>query len=238
MTDRPIQRLPQTVLITVISIVLIATSCGSESPNPTSLPARNCSYTTNQIKQLISELVCDSTEIVFIGNSLVSRGNWHTLLNNHRVVNWGIGGDELPCIRERARMLSETRSEYWIVEAGINDLQIYSRDTILQCFRDIIHIAQATGARPFVTSIVSVSQNAGSHQNGREEYREVNKLVEAYNQLLWKLSREENAEYIWLNHALIDTAGNLENSFTTDGVHLSSEAYDIWADSIKTKLHL
>jgi len=93
-------------------------------------------------------------------------------------------------------------------------------------------MSQLVGAKPILTSIVAVSADAGSHENGREEYREVNTLVQSYNVELRQMAFDHGAAYIDLNTVLTDQEGTLEKQYTTDGVHLSPIAYQIWADSI------
>jgi lysophospholipase L1-like esterase len=229
-----------TLKLFMMSVAAFAVFISCNHPQAQSesvITINSCRYSTKQIGQLIAQLPTDSTEIILIGNSLLSRANWSDLLGTTHLSNWGLGGDEIPCIRDRAMLLAGHRTRFWIIEAGINDLQIYSSDTIYQCFRDIIRIGKKTGAEVILNAVISVSRIAGSHENGRKEYKEVNQLVSSMNQQLRMIAKEEGAIFLDINNPLTLQDGTLQDEYTTDGVHLSDNAYRIWADSISTIIH-
>lgn len=227
----------KTYLIPVLIFISVLVSCNRSTPkNSNNIYRPECKYSVTQLEHLLREIKKDSVGICLIGNSLVSRANWEQLLGIKHVVNWGIGGDEIPCIRDRSRLLAQKPCAVWVIEAGINDLQLYTEDTILNCFQEMISVGKNAGANIIITSVISVSKDAGSHVNGREEYKEVNALVEQVNAKLKTLSHQNNCDYIDLNKALCNSNGTLLDENTTDGVHLSEKAYKVWADSISNHI--
>ncbi|MBL0315503.1 MAG: hypothetical protein IPP69_06870 [Flavobacteriales bacterium] len=227
-----------TLFILSVALISILYSCNNpNSKNEKTHQINSCRYSTKQIGQLIAQFPTDSTDIIFIGNSLISRANWSELLGISHHSNWGIGGDEIPCIRDRAYLLANHKSRFWIIEAGINDLRIYTSDTIYQCFRDIVRIGKKTGAEVILNAVIAVSKIAGNQTNGREEFREVNQLVTSMNQQLRIIAKEEGAVFLDINKSLTYPDGTLQDEYTTDGIHLSDNAYLIWADSISSVLN-
>jgi lysophospholipase L1-like esterase len=65
---------------------------------------------------------------------------------------------------------------------------------------------------------------------------EVNKKVVELNKMLPDLAKSINADYLDVYSKLVDVKGDLKAEYSRDGVHLKPPAYDVWIDTMKTKL--
>jgi lysophospholipase L1-like esterase len=174
-------------------------------------------------------------EIIFLGNSITEFGDWQKLLNNPKVINRGIAGDNTFGVLARLSEVTMRRPAKIFIEIGIND---FSLDTPLQVTINnilaIVHrIHQASPKTAvYVTGILPTNSNAKTDypfvlNKGRQ--------TAFINAGLAKKAQNYKFTYIGLGKWLKDNNGNLDTKYAKpDGIHLNESAYQLWIKLLKT----
>jgi lysophospholipase L1-like esterase len=70
----------------------------------------------------------------------------------------------------------------------------------------------------------------------RNDNLQVMPIVEAANRGIAKLADGHGIRYLNINRQLADRHGVLQPGMTSDGLHLTAKAYQLWADALKPTL--
>lgn len=168
----------------------------------------------------------ENAEIVFLGNSITFGGNWSELLGRDHVVNRGIGSDNLPGMLHRLNQIFRLQPKLCFVMAGIND--IYADipvDTIFARYTQLIDSLRAKNIIPIIQSTLQVNPKWKRADVKNPEVAKLNTLLHDY-------AVQHALIYVDLNIYLSED-GILKSDYTTDGVHLTPEAYGVWRDTIE-----
>ncbi len=182
-----------------------------------------------QRASLFDVLPVDSTNIVFLGNSLIHGGEWQELLNNPKIVNRGINGDTADGIDERLGSILRGKPAKIFLITGANDishnLTADSIATMIGGLIDRIH-TESPATRVYLHSVLPFNTTFGRYRllDGKEE------VVPQLNALLEPLAAEKNATFINLYPHFVDENGRLREELTNDGLHLLGQGYLIWAE--------
>ncbi|MGA7933092.1 MAG: GDSL-type esterase/lipase family protein [Kovacikia sp.] len=159
-------------------------------------------------------------------------------------LNQGISGETSTGLLKRLRLFDDTQPESVFVMIGINDLlRGVSAQKLLANQRGIIrHLKMAhPHAQIVVQSIlphaghaVPDPDNPQSTVVGARLAAVSNRSIRALNQQLAAIAKAEGIKYLNLYPNFSDTEGNLRPELSTDGLHLSSQGYRIWASRLKT----
>ncbi|OJX59469.1 MAG: hypothetical protein BGO84_12005 [Dysgonomonas sp. 37-18] len=178
------------------------------------------------MENLVSEGIKDilrkspkTVEIVMLGNSITAGADWNKLLKRQDVRNAGQGG------YTSGQMLwyidlcvLAPKPKVCFMMAGINDLfNDLPPSLIYQNQIKIIEMLSSHRIKPIVQLTLHVRGD-----------KEMNKRIDKMNEVLTRYCKENSIFYIDLNQQLSDENG-LKDEYTTDGVHLTAEAYAIWA---------
>jgi hypothetical protein len=169
-----------------------------------------------------------SPEIVFIGDSITLGGGiwaFHIGAYNFNVWNYGHGGLTTHQIQCYAKKASQKGFHYAFVMAGIND-EDKTVEGADKSFADYKVIIQ-TLLDGRVTPIIQLTL-----------YRENEKLpefVDRLNELLINYSRKLDLKVIDLNTVLAPKKSLLPK-YSSDGVHLTEVAYEVWGAKVKAVL--
>lgn len=172
--------------------------------------------------------------IIMLGNSLVRHQNWDSLLSRTDIINRGISGDNLSCICKRLHYLDSIKAKICFIEGGINDLPGQNIDSLVGSYKEIVYYFKNRNIIPVIDLVLYINEKAGETWDRRKDYVLINKDIDQLNDSIIKFARAENIYCIDLNKKLSDT--KLKNQYTTDGVHLTPSAYNIWAAEIKEVL--
>lgn len=163
-----------------------------------------------------------SIEIVMLGDSITSRGDWKKLLENEYILNLGIDGDTTKGVFQRVNRAIEVEPKIVFLMVGINDLCIsipleevfgnYKKICEKICEKKIKIVVQAT----LLTQMPAV-----------------NKKVRKFNEMLEDYCNKEKIEFLNLNEPFSNEEKLLREDLTTDGLHLGQKAYKVWAYKIK-----
>lgn len=168
----------------------------------------------------------DQIKIVMFGNSITAWGNWDELLDRDDVKVSGFPGytsSHLSMLVDKN--VIEYEPEICFVMVGINDLQVgIPIQRIQENYIQILADLKVKNIKPVVESVLYTVNN-----------RVINYQVDSLNTFLVDYCKSNNVDFIDLNKTLSTASGlNPENS--TDGIHLSSKAYQIWGEEIQNYL--
>lgn len=189
-------------------------------------------------------LLGDSLSLWFPANLLPPDRIW---------LNQGISGETSYGVLRRIKLLDKTNPQTIFLMIGINDLiRGVSDETVLANQRQIVRylkqvhpttriVMQAIlphgGDRAFNQSAASSAIDANGQNQPpawveRLSHRS-NDLIRILNQRLAIVAQEEGVDFLDLHPLFVDDQGNLQDKFTTDGLHLSLEGYRVWQSQLK-----
>ncbi len=192
---------------------------------PASVVSQKYSYDTlNDIRNsLLSSLPIDSTDIVFIGNSLTEGFPVNEVFGPH-VKNRGIGGNRTYHLLARIAPIAMRHPKKIFIEAGVNDLRDQvSVDTVFKNYQRIINIIKELSPGTFIY-VQSVFPTSG-------EYAKINDAIAQLNSLLTDYCTAFRLKFIDVHAALLRN-GELDDRFTDDGLHLNGDGYRVWQKAI------
>lgn len=172
---------------------------------------------------IFESLPLDSSDIVFIGNSLTDYGHWDELFPELKIKNRGVGGDDILGVQNRIDDVLRAQPRKIFLLIGTNDLEYYL-DKILTAERyehlvkKIKH--QAPNSRLYLLSILPT----------RGILNRPNKLIFELNEDIRLISKKYNATYIDLHSHYIDEKGELKQDYTLDGIHINGKGYERWKE--------
>lgn len=181
---------------------------------------------------LFEYLGVDSTDIVFLGNSLTHGCEWRELLDRPNVVNRGINGDTAEGIRERLASVTDGKPAKIFLLCGANDVSHdLSADSIATAIEDLVVRIQTASpnTKIYLQSLLPINNSFGRYKRvfGKEQViRDINTILAA---------NAESVDATWINlyPLFTDSEGNLRAELTNDGLHLLGPGYIIWRDIIK-----
>ena len=171
----------------------------------------------------------DSATIIMVGDSHIRNGDWVSLLNRQDIINRGISGDNSTCICERLKYLKGKNAKIWFINGGMNDLPWNSPAVVFENYKRIIEFVKEEGAIPVINLLLYSSPWAGYNYPTRSDYKKINSMVEELNSMLISYAKSNNIDYIDLNPILADKNKIFKDEYTTDGIHLTNDAYQKWA---------
>lgn len=166
----------------------------------------------------LSILVGDSLSMWFPSEGLPGNGNQLWL-------NQGISGENSTQILKRLSAFSQTRPSTIYVMAGTNDLrQGVSDRVILDNLRQIMRRLRQNHPQTqvIVQSILPMRLSAIPNQR-----------IRTLNQQIAMIAQQEGVGYLNLNTLFADTQGQMQQDFTTDGIHLTRQGYQVWQEALQ-----
>lgn len=168
-----------------------------------------------------------NVDAVFIGDSITERSLWNELFPGKLIVNRGIERDTSMGLLKRLEGIIDLKPKQIFLMIGVNDL-IYGveREDTIENYEKIILqlIEQAPAAELFVQSVLPVEEGARDLEN---------KAINALNERIKALANANQVIYIDIHSKLKNERGVLDSTYTEDGLHLTGNAYMIWADEIR-----
>ena len=177
---------------------------------------------TNSLKQLRVK-----ADIVFFGDSLTYYGDFASVFPDKVVCNLGLRGDTLQGLLDRVEQVGLLRPDKVYLMAGINNVDSATIDEFANSYDLLLESLQrcVSEADMVVFSILPINEKAFS-------IRCNNRQIKACNSRIETLSRKRGAQFIDVNSEY-EIDGQLPASLTRDGIHLTSEAYNIWYNCLK-----
>lgn len=173
---------------------------------------------------------------IFMGNSITEGGPWQELIGNH-AINRGIGGDISYGILKRLGEIIEREPEKLFLMIGTNDMSkdIPERLVAANVKKAIIRVQkESPNTEIYLQSILPLNPGIDGFLQG---FGKQNNVL-LCNQLYSKVAEETGITFINLFPYFLNEELLLKESYTTDGVHLTREAYEFWAAHLKSKGYL
>ncbi len=167
-------------------------------------------------KNRINALPKTERSIVFLGNSIIEQCEWHELLQNPRIVNRGIGNDDLEGLFNRLNPIIETEPNIIFLYIGVNDLKNgLNRDKFKLKYSKIIkNIKNKTPkTKIYAFSILPTDNRTRKNKD----------IINA-NRLIKEITKND-CIYLDFYRDFQDEKGKIKPKYTTDGLHLSEIGY-------------
>lgn len=180
-------------------------------------------------KEDIVEKVVDNNYL-FLGDSITEQYDLKEYYEGYPVVNSGVSGDFTSSIVEnmKKRVYDYNPSKVFLL-IGINDLR-NGKDVseMVSNTKEIIKLIKEN--RPYseiyLESIYPINKTDDDKiSDSVKDIEFDNEKIIEVNNLLKDLAKDEKITYVDLYNKLVDDDGNLNISYTKDGLHISSEGY-------------
>lgn len=179
----------------------------------------------------------DKINIVMLGNSLTSRGNWPEILERKDVANQGIGSDITLGFMNRLDYVFKFKPRICFIEGGVNDLAHgISQNMIIKNLTILIDTLRYEKIIPVLNTVTLVTSNY--------QYIDADKFnhkIKILNKAIKNLADRKNVQLIDLNPEISDGKFLFKKYAVKDGIHYTDMAYEIWGKEIKEilkNLHL
>jgi lysophospholipase L1-like esterase len=178
-------------------------------------------------KNIFEKLPKDSTDVVFLGDSLTEQCPWDEYFPDVDLKNRAIEGDMTDGILDRLEVITALTPKKLFLSIGVNDLLFHSPDYIVENYKKILSniSQQSPSTRVFVQSLLPVNNNMRNTGVKNKDISEINRQLK-------KISKDKKLTFIDLHSKLANKEGLLPERFTHDGIHLNGEAYMLWRDEI------
>lgn len=165
--------------------------------------------------------------IILLGDSITAGFSTGTLLKEFSVVNKGVAGDRTDRVLERLnRDVIDLAPSAVFLLIGINDVGAgFSNNTLLVNYeRLILRITKnAPGAKLFLQSILPTR---GIENRPLER-------IQLLNVEIHKLAMKYGVKFLDIYTLFVNEKGDLAEEFSDDGLHLTPEAYEKWAEYLR-----
>ena len=185
-----------------------------------------------QRASLFEALAGDSTDIIFLGNSITDGGNWAELFGDLRVKNRGISADISSGVLDRLDVILKNKPAKIFLMIGVNDLaRGIEVPAITANYEEIISRVKTESpqSRLYLQSVLPVNPELNMFPDHTNKSREISQL----NWQLRRLAKLNGLTYVDLWSEFVDTAGILDTAYTNDGLHLTGQGYILWRDLVK-----
>lgn len=228
------RRIASVVLIAILTAPAWAGAIITRPANPGKL--KHYYDRCEKIEADIAALPADTTRtIVLLGDS-ITEAHPAKELAGMRVVNEGIGGDQIDIptssagVRGRLQLVEKARPAHVFLMIGINDLWWSGKGlkTAKEQYAGLIKplVAAVPDAKIHLQSVLP---------SGKDKAKLVPQVMEL-NQHIQELAKENNLDYLDLYPLMKDDKNELRSDLTKDGIHLLPEGYKIWIGALEERL--
>ena len=161
-----------------------------------------------------------------VGDSRIAQENWSILLHRSDVKNEAFGGaitQQILWNLERGQLNCEPKIV--VLEGGINDLLAgVPPQRLYKNYLKMIEILRVKKIKIIINSIIYTADN-----------QEINSDISTLNSKLKDYCMTHKIVWLDMNEQLSEDE-KLLNEYSSDGIHLNKEAYQIWAEKLNEKL--
>jgi beta-glucosidase len=179
--------------------------------------------------------VGDKAQVIFIGDSITQgwegegKDVWATYYAPRNAVNLGIGGDRTQHVLWRLDNgnLTGLKPKAAVVMIGTNNSN-GDDNSVEQIAEGVTTIVKKLGEELPGTKVILLAV----FPRGENANAQRGKVLQV-NQILQKLGNNQDVFFVDFGHKYVTAEGLIPRSLMPDYLHLSPEAYGIWADSIE-----
>lgn len=176
-------------------------------------------------------------KIIFLGNSEIEDADWNKLLKDSTIINRGIRGDISFGLLNRVDDVFKRKPSKLFILIGINDLSKGIPDeVVLQNIFTLVRMIKSgsRGTEIFIQSILPVNKTFKSFPKNYDKEADILTI----NTQLKKLSKHFGYTYIDLHNQYTNSNLQLEEKYSSDGLHLNATGYAHWAEILKRLKYL
>ncbi|MDJ0661798.1 MAG: GDSL-type esterase/lipase family protein [Crocosphaera sp.] len=195
-------------------------------------PFDDQSYQTPYYQKKVQEFYQNpgtDQDIFLVGDSLTDQGNWRQLLNKTNLKNRGISGDTTKGVLNRLDEIINAQPQKIFIMIGVNDLwnETKTVDEIISNYKEILTTLQNQTPQStiYIQSLLPINNRDYPIKIDNQDIMEVNQKLQI-------LATEFNDEYLDIYSYFVDESNQLKMSYTDDGVHLTPNGYQEWANAI------
>lgn len=185
----------------------------------------------------IETKIVNDDNYVFLGDSIFEYYDLEKYYEGLPVVNSGVSRNRtVDVLDNMARRVYRYNPSKVFVLIGTND--ILNKDKIYPETADNIRtiIKEIKKNRPYtqiyVQSIYPINDTDDSKILDSAVYHRSNDNIMEINELIEDVCNDEDVTYIDMYSLLVDDVGNLKIEYTTDGLHISDEGYEVITDEL------
>lgn len=168
----------------------------------------------------------ERADIVFVGDSHTDRCEWSELFHRCGIINRGIDGDTTDGVLKRLSGITSMKPRKIFLMIGAADF-IIGRSVPLITANYKMIIARIRAETPetilYIQSVLPTVYRIVPMP--REQIRSLNREIKG-------MADNRHVVYIDLYNRMIDSTGDLEPSYSIDGVHLTGRGYLVWRDAL------
>lgn len=184
---------------------------------------------------LFNQLPINSSDIVFLGNSITDGGNFEELFKRQDVKNRGIRSDAIPGVLKRLDQVTKWEPKKIFLLIGINDVSHgLTVDELAKRYENLVDEIQkrSPSTQLYLQSVMPINNTFGVYKSlkGKEN------VVTQFNERIKEIAGRKGVKYVDLWPVLSDGKGSLKRNFTNDGLHLTGTGYRAWTDFIRPML--
>ncbi len=173
---------------------------------------------------------------VLLGDSISLWFPPHLLPPERSWLNQGISGEVSSGLLKRLDLIDQTEPETVLVMVGINDLiRDVSSQTLLANYQLILEelVEHHPKAQLVVQSVLPHAGEAATWEGAARLQEIPNAEIRDINDDLKAIALKHDAQYLDLYSLFSDGEGNLRSELTTDGLHLNTSGYLVWATALQ-----
>ncbi len=174
----------------------------------------------------LKEIEIKDSSVLFIGNSLMV--DFKTSSSSENAVKWAIRGDVLSGLQWRLEALKDKNPQAIIINLGINDIINGFGFSPEKLEHFILNFKESLPrSELYIMSLSPESLSPGTFTSPKKiafEIKEANKQIE-------NLCSTYSLTFIDVYSGL-ESNGKLISDYTTDGLHLTQEGYNVWEKEI------
>jgi lysophospholipase L1-like esterase len=197
-----------------------------------SIPAFSQSAYNYQKRTLFEKLPITTKDIVFLGNSITDGGEWAEIFGMKNIKNRGISADRAVWLADRLDPIVNGQPKKLFLLIGTNDLSAgISIDEIVDAIDGVVGRFQNESPKTklYLQSVFPVDVTKERYAKAQDRNEQIVEL----NSRIAELAAERGATYIDIHSALKDSAGNLSEELSNDGLHLMGEGYMVWKEILE-----
>lgn len=166
-------------------------------------------------------------DAVFLGNSITHASDFQAYFPDKKIVTLAVPGERTDALKRRLITVVAVKPKRLFVMAGINDLHRSNAEMVeRRCDEFFYEIKKMLpDTKIYIQSILPVNAE-------KEKFYSSNSEIIKSNGCLKKLSDKYGFVYIDLYDNFVDENGRLDDSLSSDGVHINKKGNDIWAREI------
>lgn len=161
-------------------------------------------------------------DVVFFGDSHTAYGDWQRAFPEIKSINLGYMGEDTKGMLRRVEVIQSVHPRKVFLMAGLNGLGDQTADGFESAYCTLVDsiLSAVPDAELYIENILPVNDDVYLN----------NKVIEA-NRIIQKIAEERKLTYVDL-YSLYAVNSELPTDVTYDGVHLKTEAYDLWYESV------